>query len=191
MWELGFSIPAEPNSHIDQDGATVARTSATGQPGFWLFIDPARKNVWVSRLEKAGAVAATADEVRLARVENGVPRYGEDFGETTLPQETQQVRALCFTKGCYLGQEIVERIRARGQVNKLAVRLGIEGRQPPEPGAPILAGAQEIGRLSSPVYSPRLGQCLGMGILRREFAGPEAAVTVGQRAARVLATPPR
>ena len=107
----GVTVPAEAGSHIDFEGMIVARTAATGQPGLWFFLDPARAGDLIHRLEQAGAVAATAEEARVVRVENGIPRYGDDFGDTTLPQETEQARALSFTKGCYLGQEIVERIR--------------------------------------------------------------------------------
>ena len=77
----------------------------------------------VGQLDAAGAQAATAEDARLVRIENGKPRYGEDIRDTSLPQETQQMHAVSFTKGCYLGQEIVERIRAQGHVNRKLVRL--------------------------------------------------------------------
>ena len=182
----GIAVPAEAGAHIETDGVIVARASSTGQPGLWFFVDAARKGELIARWEQAGAVAATVEEARVVRVENRLPRCGEDFGDTTLPQETQQARALCFTKGCYLGQEIVERIRTRGQVHKLLVKVGIEGAEPPAAGSPVLAGQQEIGRLTSPVYSPRLGRSLGLAILRREFAAPESVVTVAGRPGRVL-----
>lgn len=180
------SAPADPNAHIEAGGMIVARTSATGQPGLWFFLDPACKGELIARLEGAGAVAATAEQARVVRVENGRPRCGEDFGDTTLPQETQQFRALHFTKGCYLGQEIVERIRSRGQVHRLLVKLGIEGADPPAPDTPILAEGKEIGRLTSPVYSPRLGRSLGLGIIRREFAEPGTALGIAGRPGQVL-----
>ena len=162
-----------------------ARGSRTGQPGIWFFVDPAEKPALIGRLEGAGVVAATAEEARAVRVENGAPQYGVDFGDTTLAQETQQLRALCFTKGCYLGQEIVERIRSRGQVHRLLVRVAIEGSEPPASGAPVVAGGQEVGRLTSPVYSPRLGKALGLAIVRRDFAAPGTVVTVDDRPGQV------
>ena len=64
------------------------------------------------------------------RLEHGKPRYGEDIFDTTLPQETQQIHAVNFAKGCYIGQEIVERIRSRGHVNRLLVKLEVEGDAP-------------------------------------------------------------
>ena len=86
-----------------------------------------------SRLEAAGAQPRSADDARMVRIENGKPRYGEDIRETSLPQETQQMHAVSFTKGCYLGQEIVERIRAQGHVNKKLVRLEIDTASRPRP----------------------------------------------------------
>jgi len=157
--------------------------SFTGQPGIWFFVDPAQSQELAARAMET----ATADEARVVRVENGVPQYGEDFGEANLPQETQQSRALNFTKGCYLGQEIVERIRSRGQVHRLLVKIAIEGTEPPPAGAPVLAGEQEVGRLTSPVYSPRQGRCLGLGILKRDVAAAGSRLLVAGRPAQVLA----
>ena len=182
----GVLVPVEAGSHVECEGMKIARASVTGQPGLWFFLDPARKGHLIQRLKQAGAVAATAEEARVVRVENGFPRYGDDFGDTTLPQETQQNRALNFTKGCYLGQEIVERIRSRGQVHRVLVKLAVEGTEPPEQGSPILVGEQEIGKLSSPVYSPRQVCSLALGIIRRDFAAPGTAVTVAGRPGRVL-----
>jgi len=162
-------------------GAIRARISATGQPGVWFFVDPERQAELFP-----GVVAATAEEARVVRVENGVPQYGEDFGDTTLAQETQQTRALHFTKGCYLGQEIVERIRSRGQVHRLLVRVAVEGTEPPASGTPVLAGGQEAGRLTSPVYSPRFASSLGLAIVRREFAAPGTVVEVGGRPGKIV-----
>src|SRR5712692_5829328 len=183
----GVAIPAESDAHVETEGMIVARSSATGQPGPRFFLDVARKVELIARLESRGAVPAAAEDARVVRVENGIPRYGVDFGDTTLPQETrQETRAVHFNKGCYLGQEIVERIHARGQVNKLLMKVAIEGEEPPEQGSALLAGDQEIGKLSSPVYSPRESPCLGLAILRREFARPGTGVTVAGRPSQVL-----
>jgi folate-binding protein YgfZ len=176
-----------PEAEKIAQGAIGPRTSLTGQPGVWFFLDPAGKGALIERLECSGAGAATADDAKIVRVENGLPRYGDDFGATNLPQETrQESRAVSFTKGCYLGQEIVERIRARGQVHRVLAKIAIEGEDPPQAGTAVAAGGQEIGKLTSPVYSPRLGQALGLAIVRREFAAPGTAVTIGGRPGRVI-----
>lgn len=176
-----------PEAERMAQGAIGARTSLTGQPGVWFFLDAAGKGELTERLERSGAVAATLEDANIVRVENGVPRYGDDFGGTNLPQETrQESRAVSFTKGCYLGQEIVERIRARGQVHRILAKIAIAGEDLPQAGTAIVAGAQEIGKLTSPVYSPRLGQSLGLSIIRREFAAPGTAVAIGGRPGRVI-----
>lgn len=185
----GMSVPAESGAHVESDGVIVARVSATRQPGLRFFLDPANKTERVARFEKAGAVAATAEDFRTVRVENGLPRYGEDFDETSLPHETQQLQAVSFNKGCYLGQEIVERVRARGQVHKLLVKVALKVEESASKaaleGCPVLAGGQEVGRFTSPVYSPRLGRWLGFAILRREFSQPGTPVMVGIHSGQV------
>ncbi len=150
------------------------KLSATGQPGVWFFVPAEEKAALAAELEAAGAVRASAEEARVVRVENGIPRCGEDFGDTTLPQETQQMRALHFNKGCYLGQEIVERIRSRGQVHRLLVRVAWEGSGPPPEG------------VTSAVWSPRMGKWIGFAMLRRDEAAPGATVTIGGRPAVVI-----
>ncbi len=131
---LGAPFPATDYAHVEWDGATVAAVTATGQPGVRIFAPAEKAAALVRQLEAAGAVAATPEEARLVRIENGKPRYGEEIRDTSLPQETQQMHAVSFNKGCYLGQEIVERIRAQGRVNKKLTRVTLEGSEPPAAG---------------------------------------------------------
>jgi folate-binding protein YgfZ len=131
---LGAPIPVTDYAHAPWDSATIAAVTATGQPGVRIFCPAENAAAIVRQLESAGAVAAIADEVRAVRIENGRPRYGEDIRETSLPQETQQMHAVSFSKGCYLGQEIVERIRAQGRVNKKLTRVVLPGPELPAPG---------------------------------------------------------
>jgi len=98
------------------------------------------------------------------RIENGRPRYGVDILETSLPQETEQMQAVSFTKGCYIGQEIVERIRARGHVNRHLVRLEIEGTELPVPGKQMI-GEREVD-VTSAVFSPELGKVVALAYTR-------------------------
>src|SRR5579871_4649967 len=121
------TLPETPDAHAPLDDAIVARISTTGEPGFRIFLPAASKPAWIARLESAGAIPATADDVKTVRLEHGIPRYGDDIFDSTLPQETRRMHAVHFAKGCYLGQEIVERIRSRGHVNRLLTSLAIEG----------------------------------------------------------------
>jgi len=160
-----------------------ARISSTGQPGFRIFT-PAKADL-VRQLEAAGAVAASAQEARLVRLENGVPRYGEDIFENTLPQETQLHHALHFQKGCYLGQEIVERIRSRGHVNRLLVSLTIEAQEPPEKGTSLTADGKPVGEITSAAFSPALGKVVALAYVRVPHNKPGTPLAAGASSASV------
>lgn len=179
--------PAQALSHIRDGEMTVARSSLTGQPGLWYLLDPSRKAKLIDELADAGAVEASPEDVSTVRVENQIPLQGEDYPETAIPQQTQQMDVVSFTKGCYLGQEIVERVRARGKLQKLLVGLELEASTPPPAGSTVFLDGREVGRLTSPVFSPTMGKAIGFAILRREAASPGTSVRVDQCSARVRA----
>jgi folate-binding protein YgfZ len=153
-------------------GGNTAPFSLTGQPGYRIYCDAARKLEVIAQLEAAGARPATEEDARVVRIENGKPRYGEDIRETSLIQETQQLHAVSFVKGCYIGQEIVERVRAQGHVNKKLVRLELEAAEPVAPGTKVTAGGAEAGEVTSSVYSPAAGKGIALAIVRTQFAEP-------------------
>ena len=160
--------------------------SVTGQPGFRVIGPAEQFSEWVRLAESAGAVAATADDARTLRIENGKPRYGEDIRETSLPQETRQMDAVSFTKGCYVGQEIVERIRAQGHVNKLLARLEVESSDLLAPGTKLAAGGNDAGEITSSVLSPQAGCVAALGIIRANYAQSGTRLQAGEVTARVL-----
>jgi folate-binding protein YgfZ len=144
--------PDSDYAHVEWEGCTVSRVTLTGQPGVRIFCPADRTAEVIAKVEAAGARPATMDDARTVRIENGRPRYGEEITDTSLPQETQQMHAVSFTKGCYLGQEIVERIRARGHVNRKLQRF--EGTAP--------EGADVV----SSVVSPATGKTVGLAWVR-------------------------
>jgi folate-binding protein YgfZ len=156
--------------------ATIAPFSLTGQPGYRIYCEPDRKPEIIAQLEAAGAVPATEEDARVVRIENGKPRYGEDIRDTSLIQETQQLHAVSFTKGCYIGQEIVERVRAQGHVNKKLVRVELEAAEPVAPGTKLTAAGAEAGEVTSSVYSPAAGKVIALAIVRTQFAEPGTAL---------------
>lgn len=111
------------------------------------------------------------------RIEQGIPRLGEDIGPTTLAQETGQIRAVSFNKGCYLGQEIVERVRSRGRINRHLAGFQGEGLTA---GAKVTVDGKEAGWITS------VSEDLALGYLRREFATPGTAVNGGSAHVRAL-----
>ncbi len=192
--------PPQPYSHVHQAGLTTIRASLSGQPGLWLVVDGGSKDAGgkvagsqgagstidlAAKLQAAGVAAASADDVLTVRVENGVPREGEDFSGSTLPNHIGQTDAISFTKGCYLGQEIVERVRSRGQINRLLVGVELETTAPPDPGAVAFVEEKEVGRLTSPVFSPTMERVVAFAILRREAALPGTEFTVNGCRGRV------
>lgn len=181
----GAPVPETPWGHVAWGDATVAAISATGQPGFRILAPAERKAELVGQLEGAGAQPASVEALRTVRIENGVPRYGEEISDTALPQETRQMHAVHFNKGCYLGQEIVERIRARGHVNKLLVRVRIDGTEPPASGAALAAGEAQAGEIASAVFSPVEARVAALAWVRAPHARPGTELTVDGRAAAV------
>lgn len=156
-----------PASAAAPRGGVVIAASSTGQPGFRMILPAAEKPAMIEQLRAAGVVEAAPEEARTVRIENGVPRYGEDITESHLVQETRQLHAVHFNKGCYLGQEIVERVRARGQVHKMLYAIRIETTQPPPPGEKVFAGGEECGVVTSAVWSPGQGCVRALAYLRK------------------------
>ena len=104
------------------------------------------------------------------RLEHFKPRYGEDIFDTTLSQETQQMHALNFNKGCYIGQEIVERVRSRGLVHRLLAGVEIDSQDVPAPDTRLLHGEENAGKMTSRRVLAGAGQGRGTG-LRAPRAG--------------------
>ncbi len=171
----------------------LVRTAAAGEFGYWIG-GPGEQlaAVWDRSLQlgkSLGVRPAGFDAAEICRIEAGLPRYGADINDKTLPQETGQMHAISFTKGCYLGQEVVERIRSRGHVNRKLVGVLFEGKQEVAPGAEIAAQGQPAGSVTSAAYSFGLRRTIALAMVRREAAEAGTAVTVGALAAEIMSLP--
>jgi aminomethyltransferase len=166
LQRVGAPVPEADYSSVDWgadwDEALLARLNSTGSTGFFLFAPQAQKSALIAQLEAAGAEPADAEGARVVRLENGKPRFGEDISERFLAQEANQPQALHFSKGCYLGQEIVERVRSRGQIHRVLKPLVLEGVEPPAPGTKLEDGAE----ITSAAYSPSLGKVVALAYVR-------------------------
>jgi aminomethyltransferase len=149
----------------------------------WRIIAPAADRALLT----AGIMEADAAAVHAVRLERGTPRYGEDITEANIAHETGLLEAIHFSKGCYIGQEIVERVRARGHVNRQLVHLRIAAAAAPAPGTPLLADGKETGAITSAAWSPADGAAYALGYVRAEHAAPATALTADGHAAAVLA----
>ncbi|PWU03061.1 MAG: hypothetical protein C5B51_19585 [Terriglobia bacterium] len=179
---LNAPVPAQPYAHLPWGESTIANASITGQPGFRIFGPAAH----ASALESAGAKLASDVDIRTVRIENGRPRYGDDIRETSLPQETQQMHAVSFNKGCYVGQEIVERIRAQGRVNRKLVRLSIDSPTAPASGTKLEADGKEAGEIMSAVYSPDSSGVAALAYVRIPHDEAGTVLKAGEITARVV-----
>ena len=153
---------------------TLVRGDNPAIPTFELWLDPANSATVRAALLEAGAQEVGAEGVELLRIASGIPRYGQDIHDRDLPQETGQTRALNFTKGCYIGQEIVERIRARGNVHRIFSGFLVDVAQA-VPGTKIQAEGKEVGEVTSvatlPTHSGEVK--VALGYVRREAVAKE------------------
>jgi folate-binding protein YgfZ len=139
-------------------------------PRFELWADENGIQKLFEALQSAGVVSCEAQSLEWMRILEGTPLYGTDIRDRELPQETGQTRALHFAKGCYLGQEIVERIRSRGNVHRTFGAFRLEG-ELPVVGASLEADGKQVGELTSVAAIPLPGDNgvqLGLGYVRRE-----------------------
>jgi folate-binding protein YgfZ len=162
----------------EQKTITLLRSGEEARESWQVWIAPEHVSELWDALVKAGARPTGTAALNLFRISRGIPQFGLDIRERDLPQETGQIRALNFTKGCYLGQEIVERIRSRGAVHRQFTAFSVEDSLP-EPGAKILAGEnqeeKEVGEITSSAVLPLPGgdRPVALGYLRREATGKD------------------
>lgn len=172
--------------------AIVTRVTDTGEPGFDLFVERAGADALKSALAAAGAVELDEAAAEAVRVESGMPLFGRDMDEETIPLEAGiEARAISFSKGCYVGQEVIIRVlhRGHGRVARKLVGLTIEGDRVPEAGAAIRSGDREIGHVTSGAASPAVGRPIALGYVHRDFLEPGTVVTIGDQPATVTALP--
>jgi tRNA-modifying protein YgfZ len=185
LQRAGAPVPQAEYASSDWDNCFVVRLSSTGSAGFFVFLPVAEKAAVIARLEAAGAEPADAEAARVVRLEHGKPRYSEDISERFLAQEANQPRALHFSKGCYLGQEIVERVRSRGQIHRVLMPLILETKEPPEAGAKLQIDAASVAEITSAAYSPALDKVVALAYVRTEHARPHEQMMLGEIHAEV------
>ena len=181
---IGAPVPEAAWASAPWDQGLVARLNYTGGQGFFLFTPTNEKQSLIERIETAGAVAATPEDFETVRIERGKPRYGVDISERFLAQETNQGHALSFQKGCYLGQEIVERVRSRGQIHRLLMPLEIDTDVPPVAGTKLQADGKDVAEITSAALSPTLGKVAALAYVRVEHSKPGTVLSLdaGMRA---------
>jgi folate-binding protein YgfZ len=170
---------------------------------FWVPCSGLQK-FW-SCIRTAGAMPVGCASLEAFRIAEGIPVYGIDIAERDLPQETAQLRALNFNKGCYLGQEIVERIRSRGTVHRhlrhVELKAELDGAEldgiVPEPGTELkLADGSRVGRITSAAELPldKGSRIFALAVIQAEAEAKEEPLQYdsasGKGTARIQASPP-
>ena len=174
---------------LEGEPVSLARIDQLGVPGFCVFVERSREPKLMAALLASGARPVADEALQAARIEAGYPIYGIDMSDATIPLEAGiEGRAISFTKGCYVGQEIVIRVlhRGGGRVAKKLVGMRIAGGRP-ERGAKLFAGAKEIGEVTSAAESPTLGT-IALGYVHRDFVAAGTSVDVAVDGGRASAT---
>ena len=176
-------LPDKPNllfGKLTKGLIIVLVPPATSISSFELWFEDEKDLKHIrQRAESAGATEVSPEALEALRLIESRPLFGRDITERYLPQETNQPQALHFNKGCYLGQEIVERIRSRGQVHRLLTPLTLTGKLPQELPTPIESDGKPVGEITSAVLVPlpEGDQILALGYVRREALDTHAALT--------------
>lgn len=186
-------------SQLPRDGAvetewegkplTLLRATHTAEDGFDVIINNDHAASLWDRIVVAGAKPVGHDTLETLRIEAGIPRHGRDMDETNVVTETNLDDAVSFTKGCYIGQEIIVRIKHRGHVAKKLSGIMFDGADVVRAGTAIkTADDKEIGRVTSVATSPRLSRNVALGYLRYEFLKPGTKVEVPSEKGEVTGT---
>ncbi len=175
----------------------ITKVNRTGESGYDIYVNADKKHELLSELLDIGEeyrIKTFGKEVLdTLRIEAGIPVYGVDMDENTIPIEAGLWDALNFEKGCYVGQEVIARIKWRGHVNWHLLGFVLEGKSIPDRDDKILVGDKVVGRITSSALSPLLRKPIALGYIRREFSEPDTSVSIevgGQPTEAVVVKPP-
>jgi folate-binding protein YgfZ len=188
--------PVHMNEHrgrrIGEREIRAIRATHTGEEGFDLLMEAGDLAPVVGEIERAGTALALRwaglQAQEILRVEAGLPRYGIDMDEDNLLLETGLDQSVSFTKGCYIGQEVIERVHSRGHVNRKLAGIALSGESPAQRGDKIHSNGKEIGRVTSSVFSPKIGRPIALGYVHRDYWAPGTTVSVERNGERIGGT---
>jgi folate-binding protein YgfZ len=186
-------VPSEAYAHaalaVGGVNVELVRVPAPGAGGYLCRLPAAAVRAWWSRLIDGGVVVPAGHEAyETWRIESGIPRYGLDVTADTLALEAPVEDAIAYGKGCYLGQEVVERVSARGHVNRRLSGLLCDGPSVPAARERLWAGDREVGWITSAAWSWSRAQPVALGYVRREHLEPGTVLTLGDAAGSRRAT---
>jgi folate-binding protein YgfZ len=186
------NLPVSGAFRIEGTPGVVARVNDMGVEGFEVYLDPDRAAGFENALAAGRAIVLDATTADAIRIEAGIPRFHVDMDEDTIPLEAGiEDRAISFTKGCYVGQEVIVRVlhRGHGRVSKKLVGLTLDGMSVPARGAPVRAEGRDVGRVSSSALSPALNRPIALASVHRDFTEPGIRLEVDENGATVTSLP--
>jgi len=192
------SIPEMGHTEVQFAGikCRMFRRSPGGIPGVEFVAQRADlPKLWEALVQAARAAAGGPigyNALNILRLEAGIPWFGYDFDETVIPHEAGlEDSHISYSKGCYTGQEIVERVRSRGHVNRRRVGVAFSGTAVPPANTPLIVGGAEVGHVTRAGFSYALGRPIGMAYVRRESNAPGSRLTWSGGQAEVIELPIR
>ena len=192
--ELGHRTVTPSDGGLREGEVRLFRRSPGGVAGAEFLVQREALPAWWRALERCARARGGGPmgyaALSALRLELGVPWFGYDFDEKQIPHEAGlQDSHISYVKGCYTGQEIVERVRSRGHVNRMRVLLKLSDSKAPAAGTPLSVDGKEVGAITRSAYSPALGSCIAMAYVRRESAGPDVALECGGAQAELISPP--
>ncbi len=192
------TLPTAPLHWVKDSVPDVGDIYVMNQPrlgttGYDVFIPSAGLGMIADKLLAAvkaqGGRACGWEAFEAARIEAGIPRYGVDMDDTNLaPEAGLEKRAISYSKGCYIGQEVIARIRTYGQVAKSLQRLELNGlTELPVKGTKLQVAGKDIGYVTSAVRLPESKQALALGYVRKEHKEPGTVLDLPAGQAKILA----
>ena len=171
-------------------GLSITRMASDISQTYEIWLSPAHAGPLWDAVVQSGAKPVGTDALEMFRLAAGIPQYGRDISERYLPQETDQEQALHFSKGCYIGQEIVERIHARAILHRKLTGFSVDG-PPPAPGSKIQQEGKEVGEVTSAIAIPGNDgeRTVALGYLRTEARNHGADLHVDGSHATALPLP--
>jgi len=190
----GMTGPERPLTIAETAWNGVTITAVRGDnpcvANYEFWVPKEHADAFWAALLQAGAEEVHEAALEAFRVLCGIPKIGVDIRERTLPHETAQDRALNFNKGCYIGQEIVERIRARGSVHRVLTGFEVSGSARAS-GTPIQVDGKDVGLITSTAKIPTDdgSRVIALGLLRKEHLTPGASFEAGGATLRPASLP--
>jgi folate-binding protein YgfZ len=178
--KAGLEVPSLPHhGHVSLDGVLVSRELWTGEDGY-LITAPADRaeSIWEA-LSGAGARPAGLTALDTLTLEAGIPQFGKDMDANMNPMQAGlELTAIDFDKGCYIGQEVIAKIKYLGQVNRGLAGIRLEGGIVPAYGDPIAFEGSEVGTITRSAFGPALKSVMAFGFLHRKAMAPGTPLTV-------------